>query len=82
MDPMSRSFKDIVDHYLLLGGTKEEICAKAGISYSSLAHALAPKRRMTLKPKNIVRVALACNLTEEEALALARTGASKGKRIA
>lgn len=63
-------------------GAKEALCAKAGVSISTLAHALAPKAKRPPKMETVVRLALACGLTEQEALTLAGDGASAGKRRA
>lgn len=79
---MSKQLRSVVDKYVLLGGSREELCVKAGISYSSLSHALAPKAKRSLRPQTVVQLALACGLTEKEALALAGEGASGKRRSA
>lgn len=80
----SGRLKAVIDKHLLVGGkgAREALCVKAGISYSTLSHLLAPGSRYTPRPKMIVRIALACGCTEEEAVALAGKASSQKARKA
>lgn len=79
---MSKRLQQIVESNILMNwnGSREAFCAKAGVSYSTLAHALSQNGRYKPSRKTLVRIALACDCTEEEALKLADESAPQKAR--
>lgn len=68
---MSTTLQQMVDRYLLANGKNAEakLAMKADLSVSTVRNA---RRRGYISDRNVVKLALACGLTEEEALTLAR----------
>jgi hypothetical protein len=69
---MDKRLTELLNQRISAGETKEQICERAGISYSSLSHALAPGGiDYALKPEAIYRLAMACGAGRKKALLFA-----------
>lgn len=82
-DSRMKQLRQVVRSYLNktnVKGAREALCARAGVSISTLNHILSPKgASYPLSRDYAERIALACDLSKEEALALAGDTTSDGQ---